>query len=112
MCIRDSFPIVGVWQDMKDIDGAWNFARQNRQLGFRGMVAIHPSHVAIANEVFTPSAQDVAFYQGMIDAFETAEAKGVAAIIYEGMHIDYAHIKTARGVVAMSKIFSERRKTQ
>ena len=36
------FPIVGLWQDLEDIDGAWRFARQNRQLGFRGMVAIHP----------------------------------------------------------------------
>jgi citrate lyase subunit beta/citryl-CoA lyase len=107
-----NFPIVGVWQDMKDTDGAWNFARQNRQLGFRGMVAIHPSHVAIANEVFSPSSQDVAFYQGMIDAFDTAEAQGHAATMYEGMHIDYAHIKTAREVVAMHQVFEDRRKNQ
>ena len=96
-----NFPIVGLWQDLKDIDGAWAFARQNRQLGFRGMVAIHPSHVAIANEVFSPSASDVAFYQGMIDAFEAAVKTGLAAIDYEGMHIDYAHVKTAKEVIAL-----------
>jgi citrate lyase subunit beta/citryl-CoA lyase len=105
-----NFPIVGLWQDLKDIDGAWAFARQNKHLGFRGMVAIHPSHVAIANEVFSPSASDVAFYQGMIDAFETAVAKGLAAIDYEGMHIDYAHVKTAKEVIALHAALQERNK--
>jgi len=105
-----NFPIVGLWQDLKDIDGAWAFARQNKQLGFRGMVAIHPSHVAIANEVFSPSASDVAFYQGMIDAFEAAVAKGLAAIDYEGMHIDYAHVKTAKEVIALHAALQERNK--
>lgn len=95
------FPIVGLWQDLKDIDGAWKFARDNKKLGFRGMVAIHPSHVAIANEVFQPTAQEVAFYQGMIDAFEVAVGRGLAAIDYEGMHIDYAHVKTAHAVIAL-----------
>lgn len=105
-----AFPIVGLWQDLKDIDGAWAFARQNKQLGFRGMVAIHPSHVAIANEVFSPSASDVAFYSGMIDAFEIAVQKGLAAIDYEGMHIDYAHVKTAKEVIDLHAALTERKK--
>lgn len=96
-----SHPLVGLWQDLKDLEGARRFSEQNRQLGFRGQVLIHPSHVAIANEMFTPSAQDVAFYSGMISAFETAEKAGVAAILYEGHHIDYAHVKTARAVLAL-----------
>jgi citrate lyase subunit beta / citryl-CoA lyase len=96
-----NFPLVGLWQDLKDIDGARAFARQNRQLGFRGMVVIHPSHVAIANEVFSPSSSDVAFYRGMIDAFDAAVERGLAAIEYEGMHIDYAHVKTAKEVIAL-----------
>ena len=103
-----NFPIVGLWQDLRDVHGAWAFARQNRQLGFRGMVAIHPSHVAIANEVFSPSASDVAFYQGMIEAFDAAVARGLAAIDYEGMHIDYAHVKTAKEVISLHEVLRER----
>ena len=100
------FSWVGLWQDLKDPDGARRFAVHNRQLGFTGMVAIHPSHVAIANEVFAPSAQDVVFYSGMIEAFEKAEKEGVAAVLYEGQHIDYAHVKTARQVIEMHKAFA------
>lgn len=103
------FPIVGLWQDLKDLDGAWKFARDNKKLGFRGLVAIHPSHVAIANEVFMPTQGEADFYQGMIDAFERAVEKGFAAIAYEGMHIDYAHVKTAREVVALHSEFLVRK---
>ncbi len=94
---------VGLWQDLKDPEGARAFARHNRELGFTTLVMIHPSHIAVANEVFSPTEQDVIFYQGMIDAFETAEAQGDAAVLYEGQHIDYAHVKTARQVLELHR---------
>lgn len=100
------FSWVGLWQDLNDPEGARAFAVQNRQLGFTGMVAIHPSHIAIANEVFMPSEQEVIFYTGMIETFEKAESQGIAAVLYEGQHIDYAHVKTAREVIAMAKTFA------
>lgn len=97
------FPIVGVWQDLNDLEGARRFAKQNRQLGFTGQVLIHPSHVAMVNEIYSPSSQEVIFYSGMIEAFENAEARGLAAINYEGHHIDYAHVKTARAVLDLHR---------
>lgn len=97
------FPLVGIWQDLADAEGARDFSVQNRQLGFRGQVLIHPSHVKVANEVFSPSKFEVDFYAGMIAAFEEAEAQGAAAVRYEGMHIDYAHVKTAREVLEYSR---------
>lgn len=96
------FPLVGVWQDLSDVEGARNFSQQNRELGFRGQVLIHPSHVDIANEIFSPSQFEIDFYRGMIEAFEQAEANGAAAVSYEGMHVDYAHIKSARDVLEYS----------
>ena len=102
------FPLVGLWQDLADPDGARRFSEQNRELGFRGQVLIHPSHVAVANEVFSPSAFEVDFYAGMIAAFEKAEADGAAAVLYEGMHVDYAHIKTAREVLAYAELIESK----
>lgn len=101
------FPLVGVWQDLADPEGARNFSVKNRELGFRGQVLIHPSHVDVANEVFRPSPFEVDFYAGMIDAFEEAVAGGAAAVVYEGMHVDYAHIKTAREVLAYADNFTQ-----
>ncbi|GAA4353721.1 CoA ester lyase [Variovorax defluvii] len=101
------FSWVGLWQDLKDPEGAKAFAIQNRQLGFTSMVMIHPSHIAIANEVFTPSEQEVIFYKGMIEALEKGEAEGNAAVLYEGQHIDYAHVKTARQVVELHRLLTQ-----
>lgn len=101
------FSWVGLWQDLKDPEGARAFAIQNRQLGFTSMVMIHPSYIAVANEVFSPSEQDLIFYKGMIETFEKAEAEGNAAVLYEGQHIDYAHVKTARQVIELHRVLTQ-----
>jgi citrate lyase subunit beta/citryl-CoA lyase len=95
-------PVTGVWQDIKDIDGFRRFATDARRLGYRGMVCIHPSHVALSNEVFTPSAETVDHARRMIAAFREAEAQGSAAVDFEGQHIDIAHVKTAEGIIAQA----------
>lgn len=96
-------PVAGVWQDIKDEAGFRRFAEDNRRLGYRGLVLIHPSHVAPANEVFTPDPAKVAFYRRMIDAYKEAEAEGSSAVDFEGQHIDIAHVKTAEGVIRLAE---------
>ncbi len=96
-------PISGLWQDIKDLDGLRVFAEDNRRLGYRGMVVIHPSHVPIVQEVFTPTEETVSFYRRMIAAFHEAEARGSGAVDFEGQHIDLAHVKTAQGVVDLAE---------
>lgn len=96
-------PVTGVWQDIRDLDGFRRFAVDSRRLGYRGMVCIHPSHVPIANEVFTPSPETVEACRRMIEAFRKAEAEGHAAVDFEGQHIDYAHVKTAQGVIDLAE---------
>jgi citrate lyase subunit beta/citryl-CoA lyase len=87
--------LTGLWEDLENLDGLREFAVRGRQLGFRGMIAIHPKHVGVVNEVFTPSAEDVAFYEGMVKAYEAAAAEGKGALRYRGLHIDKAHYDKA-----------------
>jgi citrate lyase subunit beta / citryl-CoA lyase len=96
-------PICGLWQDLRDLEGLERFATANRGLGYRGQVAIHPSHIAVINRVFTPSSEELAFYRRMVAAFEAAQAAGRAAVDYEGQHIDIAHAKTAREILARAE---------
>jgi citrate lyase subunit beta/citryl-CoA lyase len=70
-------------------------------------VVIHPSHVGPVNQVFTPSSEKVAFYRGMVTAFDAAVQRGDAAVTYEGQHIDYAHVRTARDVIALADRLSK-----
>jgi len=90
------YPTISSWWDVKDLEGLEKDACLNRSLGFRGQTVIHPTHVPIINTVFTPSEDEIAYYKGLIEAFEEGEAKGHAAVIYEGDMIDYAMVKTAR----------------
>jgi citrate lyase subunit beta/citryl-CoA lyase len=87
--------ITGLWEDLANLDGLREFALQGRRLGFRGMIAIHPTHVATVNDVFTPSPEDVAFHEGMVKAYEAAAAEGKGALRYRGLHIDKAHYDKA-----------------
>ena len=98
-----SCPIAGLWQDVHDLDGLRRYCEFHRQLGFKGEMILHPSNVAVANAVFTPGEAELDYYRGMIEAFETAERGGRAAIVYEGEHVDYAHVATAREVLAMAR---------
>src|SRR3954453_10253559 len=89
-------PLTGLWERLEDLAGLKAFAAKGRQLGFREMIAIHPSHVATVNEAFTASADDVEFHEGLVAAYETAAAAGHGAVRYRGVHIDKAHADTAR----------------
>jgi citrate lyase subunit beta/citryl-CoA lyase len=97
------YPTVSSWWDIKDTEGLRKDALFNRSLGFRGQTVMHPTHVPIVNEVFTPSAQEIAFFKGLIETFEAAEKKGSAAVIYQGDMIDYAMVKTAREMLAFAE---------
>jgi citrate lyase subunit beta/citryl-CoA lyase len=44
----------------------------------------------------------------MIDAFDKAVAEGNAAVLYEGQHIDYAHVKTAKQVLELHATLSRK----
>lgn len=96
-------PLTGLWERLDDLDGLRRFAERGRQLGFRGQVVIHPSHVPVVNQAFTPSPAEIEFYQGLVAAFEAATARGDGAVRYRGVHIDQAHADTARDWLAYAE---------
>lgn len=98
-------PLTGLWQEVHDIEGLKVAAAAHRRLGFVGEMLLHPSNVAPVNAIYSPSDEDVAYYTGMIEAFDHAQTRGRAAVIYDGEHIDYAHVKTARDIVEQARMF-------
>lgn len=103
--------LTGLWEDLADLDGLREFARGGRQLGFRGMIAIHPSHVPVINDVFSPSAADVEFYSGLVEAYEKAAAEGTGALRYRGVHIDRAHYDKAVDWLARAEAIASNEKS-
>jgi citrate lyase subunit beta/citryl-CoA lyase len=97
-------PLTGLWEDLGDLDGLRSFADYGLQLGFRGQIAIHPSHVPVVNEVYTPSDAEVAFHEGLVAAVEAAAAVGDGAVRYRGSHVDIAHAEKARDWLAHARL--------
>ncbi|SNQ46624.1 Citryl-CoA lyase [Frankia canadensis] len=89
-------PVAGLWTDIRDLDGLRAFARQNRGLGYEGMLAIHPTHVAVINEVFTPTEAELDADAALVAAMESAAAEGRGAVRHGGDMIDEAMAETAR----------------
>lgn len=94
--------VLGLWQEVHNLDGLQVFARDNRRLGYTGQVLIHPSHAPVANQEYGLSEQQVAYYRGLIAAFEEAATLGNGAVSYGGDHIDLAHANHAREALAVA----------
>lgn len=92
-------PVAGLWTDLADLDGLRAFAEQNRSLGYEGMMAIHPSHVPVINEVFSPSPEELDRYDRLIAAVDRAQASGAGAITFEGDMVDEAMAARARAAL-------------
>jgi citrate lyase subunit beta/citryl-CoA lyase len=97
------FPMSGGWMDLHNLDGLREAALQAKRLGYTGMHLIHPSHVPVVNEVFTPSPEDVKHWRGLIDAMEKQRSTGGAAVSFDGDMVDIAHEQTARAMLAMAQ---------
>ena len=97
------YPVTGLWQDINDHDGLRNFAIQSRNIGYTGMTVIHPSHVPIVNDVFTPSRQEIEDWQYLVSAMDQVRSEGGAAVNFQGGMVDIAHEKTAIEMLEMCK---------
>jgi len=92
----------GVYNDVRDAEGFAAECRQGRAFGFDGKTLIHPSQLEPCNEVFAPSAQDVAHARKVIDAFDTAMADGRGVATVDGRMIENLHVDNARRVLALA----------
>jgi citrate lyase subunit beta/citryl-CoA lyase len=95
--------VLGLWQDVADLEGLRAFAQANRQLGFGGQVLIHPSHVEIVNEVYSPGGAELHRLRRLVEAYVQGVARGEGAVTFDGEHIDLAHVQNARSILAAAE---------
>lgn len=94
--------VLGLWQEVRNLDGMRTFAQDNSGLGYTGQVLIHPSHAPIANEEYGLTTTLKDYYEGLIEAFEEGQRNGHGAVSYRGDHIDLAHANHAREALALA----------
>jgi citrate lyase subunit beta/citryl-CoA lyase len=100
--------IDGPFGDFKDPDGFLLGARRAAALGYEGKWAIHPSQIELANQVFTPPAEEVDRARRILIALEEAAAEGRGAAQLDGRMIDAASARMAENVVATDAAISAR----
>src|SRR4051794_478181 len=100
-------PVDGPFGDFSDPDGVRAQARRSAVLGCEGKWAIHPSQVALANEVFTPPEKEVERARRVLAAMEQARREGKGAVSLDGRLIDIASIRQAEQLVATADRFSK-----
>lgn len=96
-------PIDGPFGNFQDPDGYKAAAYRAAVLGCEGKWAIHPSQIALANEVMSPSAAEVERAEKILKAMAEAEAAGKGAVSLDGRLIDYASIRQAEVLVQKAR---------
>lgn len=92
-----------VFADIRDADGFRAEGEMSRQLGFIGKSCIHPSQVALANDVFRPSDAELAHALRVVEAAADAEEQGVGAYVVDGKMIDGPFVRRAQEIVAVGR---------
>jgi malyl-CoA/(S)-citramalyl-CoA lyase len=92
-------PVDGPFGNFSDADGFRAAGRRAAALGCEGKWAIHPSQIALANEVFSPSEAEVTKARRILEAMAEAARAGKGAVSLDGRLIDYASIRQAEVLV-------------
>jgi malyl-CoA/(S)-citramalyl-CoA lyase len=92
-------PVDGPFGDFSDPDGYRWAAKRAAALGCEGKWAIHPSQVALANEMFSPSDAEVTRARRILEAMAQAQKEGRGAVALDGRLIDLASIRQAEVLV-------------
>jgi len=92
----------GVHLHLADEEGFREACRQGLELGFDGKTIFHPNQIAPANDVFAPSAEEVAFSRRIIDAYDKARKQGQGVVLVDGKLIENLHVENARRLVALA----------
>lgn len=87
-----------VYPDFRDLDGLRRDCLASRREGFTGRLAIHPDQVAIINDAFSPTAEEIARAEQVVAAFAAIPDAGVVAL--DGRMLDLPHLTQARQVLA------------
>lgn len=99
------YPLAGGSLEVSDLELVRAQLQRARAIGFRGALLIHPSAVPIANEVFAPSTEEIEWNKEVLRAMAEAEQAGRAAVMYDGMMIDYAHVRNALDLLHQAEAF-------
>jgi len=97
LCVLD-----GVHLSLDDEDGLRQSCIQGRDMGFDGKTLIHPSQIALANQIFGPSPEEIDEARQRITAYEAAISSGAGIAVLNGKLVEELHIQDAKRILALA----------
>ncbi|MDR3515979.1 MAG: CoA ester lyase [Azospirillaceae bacterium] len=97
----------GVHLDLGDEAGFTAVCRQGREMGFDGKTLIHPRTIALANEIFGPSAAEIADATKIIAAGRAAAREGRGVVVVEGRLVEALHVRDAERLLALATAIAD-----
>ena len=97
LCVLD-----GVHLSLDDEDGLRQSCIQGRDMGFDGKTLIHPSQIALANQIFGPSLEEIDEARQRITAYEAAISSGAGIAVLHGKLVEELHIQDAKRILALT----------
>jgi len=101
--------IDGPFGDFNDPDGYLLGAKRAAALGYEGKWAIHPSQIALANQVMSPPEKEVTRAKRVLEALKEAAAAGMGAAQLDGRMIDAASARMAENIVNIDNAIQAKR---
>jgi (3S)-malyl-CoA thioesterase len=92
--------VDGVFNAFRDEAGLRAECEQGRDMGFDGKTLIHPAQLAVANEVFAPSEEELRLARRQIAAFAEARARGEGVAVVDGRIVENLHVAMAKVLIA------------
>lgn len=90
-------PVDGVTVALDDPENLRRETLRSKRLGFGAKLCIHPKQVAVVNECFTPTAEEIAWAKRIVEA---ANKAGGAAVAVDGKMVDKPVILKAQEILA------------
>ncbi len=100
-------PVDSAFGDFSDAEGYANAAKRAAALGCEGKWAIHPSQIAMANEIMGPDPEELDRAKRILIAMENAAKEGKGAVTFEGRMIDAANIRQASMLVEKASMINK-----
>ena len=97
-------PVGPVDTNFRDSEALAESTRAVKRMGYVGRACIHPAQAAIVNEVFTPTADEVAAAKDLIARFDAAMAAGDGVCLdAQGRMVDEAVVRQARRTLSLAR---------
>ena len=96
-------PLDAIYATLHDEPGLIEDARYGRSIGMKGKYVVHPDQVGPVNEVFAPTAAELATARKIVDAYDAAMQGGVGVIDVDGQLVDVPVANRARDLLAYAE---------